>query len=69
MDKYSGRFSNLMKESDNSAVRLLDLVLENFKCFRDWVEFKGREVSFNKRAQILVADIWCLYEGISETFF
>ena len=31
--------------------------------FDDGVHYMGRRVSFNKRAQILVADIWACFEG------
>jgi len=64
VNKYGGKFSNLIQECDNSAMKLLDLVLENFSCFRDTAEFKGEKVSLHKRAQILVADLWCLFEGL-----
>merc|ERR1719319_1036411 len=61
--KYGGRFANLMEHCNGSATALLDLVLEEFPCFRDQGCFNGTAVSFHKRAQILVADIWCLFEG------
>jgi len=63
VDKYSSSFVNLLYVADNSASKLLSLVLDNFPCFRDSAIFEGKEVSFHKRAQILVADLWCLFEG------
>jgi len=68
-DKYGGKFTNLMSECNNSAEKLLQLVLQNFKCFRDMSTFKGKSVSIHKRAQILVADIWCLFEGCGKGSF
>ena len=44
-------------------MKLLEIVLEHFECFRDYAIFKGTDVAIHKRAQILVADIWCLFEG------
>jgi len=63
---WSGSFSNVLQASQNSATQLLQLVLSNFPCFRDDGTFDGVKVSFHKRAQILVADIWCLFEGSGE---
>eukprot|EP00088_Acartia_fossae_P049200 TRINITY_DN5406_c0_g2_i3.p1 TRINITY_DN5406_c0_g2~~TRINITY_DN5406_c0_g2_i3.p1 ORF type:complete len:340 (+),score=51.08 TRINITY_DN5406_c0_g2_i3:37-1056(+) len=68
-DKYGGKFTNLMAQCDNSAVKLLQMVLDNFTCFRDVSEFKGKTVSIHKRAQILVADLWCLFEGTGQGSF
>jgi len=62
-EKYDGRFIKLMDACGNSAARLLQLVLDTFPCFRDKAVFMDTEVAFHKRAQILVADIWCLFEG------
>jgi len=67
--EYGGKFTNLMNKCDNSAVKLLQLVLKHFNCFRDISTFKGRTVSIHKRAQILVADIWCLFEGTGKGSF
>ena len=63
INKFAGSFSQVLSLCDNSAPKLLELVLENFPCFNDSSEFEGENVSFHKRAQILVADIWCLFEG------
>ena len=67
--KFSGRFSNVLAQCDNSAIRLLQMVLDNFPCFNDGADYEGTRVSFHKRAQILVADIWCLYEGTGVASF
>lgn len=67
--KFSGRFSNVLAQCDNSASRLLQIVLDNFPCFNDSAEYEGTRVTFHKRAQILVADIWCLYEGTGVASF
>jgi len=63
---WSGSFSEMLQASKNSAPDLLQLILDNFPCFRDGGSFEGTKVSFHKRAQILVADIWCLFEGSGE---
>lgn len=43
----------------------MNLLAENFSCFRDEASFDGRRVRFYKRAQILVADLWACFEGQS----
>lgn len=52
-----------LKEADKSAVKLLDIIVTNFPCFQDEAVFKDHKVSFYKRAQILVADIWNFFSG------
>ena len=43
----------------------MNLIVENFPCFRDEVKFEGQKVRLYKRAQILVADLWACFEGES----
>ncbi len=64
MEKYGGHFSRLLDLATGSAVALLGSVLAEFPCFRDGAEFEGRPVTFHKRAQILVMDLWCLFAGM-----
>ena len=63
LEKFKGRFSNVVKEANGSAQRLLQLILSHFPSFRDECQYKGRQVSFYKRAQILVSDVWSCFEG------
>jgi hypothetical protein len=70
MEKYGGHFSRLLDLAAGSAVALLGSVLAEFPCFRDGAEFEGRPVTFHKRAQILVMDLWCLFAGrVQRTVF
>ncbi|KAJ1867711.1 hypothetical protein LPJ78_000763 [Coemansia sp. RSA 989] len=63
LTKYGGKFINVVKQSQNSAARLVELIVRDFPCFRDTHEFLGQRVELYKRAQILVADIWACFEG------
>ncbi|CAG4950576.1 unnamed protein product [Parnassius apollo] len=65
LDKYNGTFETCVKEANKSAVKLLDIVVSNFPCFRDEAIYKDQVVSFYKRAQILVADLWNSFNGAS----
>ncbi|XP_068626805.1 queuosine 5'-phosphate N-glycosylase/hydrolase isoform X2 [Battus philenor] len=63
LEKYHGTFETCVKEANKSAIKLLDIVVNNFPCFRDEAVYKGQAVSFYKRAQILVADLWNFFNG------
>ncbi|CAH2049888.1 unnamed protein product, partial [Iphiclides podalirius] len=63
LDKYNGTFETCVKEAKKSALSLLEIVVNNFPCFRDEAFYKGKHVSFYKRAQILVADLWNFFNG------
>ncbi|KAF6205692.1 hypothetical protein GE061_020045 [Apolygus lucorum] len=63
LTKFGGSFENCVLQAKNSAQALLKLVVENFPCFDDSCEYLGKRVSFHKRAQILVGDVWGLYYG------
>ncbi|XP_060520073.1 queuosine 5'-phosphate N-glycosylase/hydrolase [Cylas formicarius] len=64
LEKFEGSFQNVVKQANNDAKQLLKLIVENFKCFRDEAEYRGRKVAFYKRAQILVADIWACFRNL-----
>ncbi|RYP53180.1 hypothetical protein DL768_001773 [Monosporascus sp. mg162] len=53
--------------ADGSAAGLVNLLAQDFACFRDEFPFPGRRkpVRFLKRAQILVADLWACFGGQS----
>ncbi|RPA79107.1 hypothetical protein BJ508DRAFT_377916 [Ascobolus immersus RN42] len=64
-EEYDGHFVNMIKEAGQSAVNLVLLVVEKFSCFRDEQRFEGKRVTFYKRAQILVADLWACFNATS----
>lgn len=63
LNKYNGTFLTCIKEADKSAVKLLEIIVDNFPCFQDEAIFKDTKVSLYKRAQILVADTWNFFGG------
>ncbi|XP_003738070.1 queuosine salvage protein [Galendromus occidentalis] len=65
LEQYGGKFSNCLLQCGNDVDKLLRLVTAEFPSFRDQAVFEGRQVSFYKRAQILVADLWACFEGKS----
>jgi hypothetical protein len=62
-DKFDGDFENLINKSNGDALELLELIISNFHSFNDASVYVGTEVSFHKRAQLLVADIFNIFRG------
>lgn len=56
-DACGGSFLACVSEARGSAARLLHSLVEHFPSFRDVTRYKGREVPFYKRAQLLAADL------------
>uniref|UniRef100_A0A1E1VZE1 Queuosine 5'-phosphate N-glycosylase/hydrolase n=2 Tax=Pectinophora gossypiella TaxID=13191 RepID=A0A1E1VZE1_PECGO len=63
LKQYNGTFQTCLKMADKSAVKLLEIIVDNFPCFRDEAVYEGKTVSLYKRAQILVADLWNFFGG------
>lgn len=63
LEKFDGSFVNCVKAAKGSAKALLSLIVTEFPCFRDEAVFQGSQVSFYKRAQILVGDVWACFRG------
>lgn len=58
---------NLLDEAGGSAAKLVNLLAQDFDCFRDVHHFEGspKPIRILKRAQILVADMWACFQGES----
>lgn len=69
LEKFGGSFLNCLKMSERSAVKLMELVVDNFPSYRDEGIFQGQKVAFYKRAQILVGDTWGVLEGQNDGCF
>jgi len=62
-DHFQGSFSVMIKKCHHSAKRLLELITTTLKGFQDEGIFNNQRVSFYKRAQIVIADVWACFEG------
>jgi hypothetical protein len=60
---FDGDVTKLISEANNSASGLVNLLVDEFPCFRDEHRFDGKRVRILKRAQIFVADLWAAFEG------
>jgi hypothetical protein len=63
IEAYDGRALNLVGAADGSAVGLARLLAEKFPSFRDVAEYRGVNVFFYKRGQILASDLHGAFEG------
>nr|CAB3219590.1 UPF0553 protein C9orf64 homolog [Phallusia mammillata] len=63
VDKFEGSFVNCIRNCNADAIALINLVTQHFSSYQDVTEFEGMKFAFYKRAQILVADVWCCFEG------
>lgn len=63
ISKFSGKVSNLVRQANQSAVKLVGLVVESFPGFRDQSIYSGKQVFYYKRAQIFVADVYGAFQG------
>jgi len=60
---FDGNAGNLIKKANNDAQKLVELIVLSFPSFSDTSMYKGEEIYFYKRAQLLVADIFQLFGG------
>jgi len=63
VDNYQGSFAFMIEKCHQSAKKLLELITTSFKGFQDESVYRNQRVSFYKRAQIVIADIWACFEG------
>ncbi len=63
LEKFDGQVQNIIKAADNDALKLLDIIITHFPSFNDSLMYQGKEVFFHKRAQLLVGDIYNIFNG------
>jgi hypothetical protein len=62
-ERFEGQAIRLFEAAKGSAVRLVQLLRENFSSFRDEAIYNEQMVYFYKRAQILAADLHGAFAG------
>jgi len=62
-NKHNGKFSTIVETCDYDALRILSELVDNFPSFKDEAEYRGRKIAFYKRAQILIGDLCCAFNG------
>ncbi len=63
--RFEGQFSHLVEQVQQSGVKLVLALAENFPSLRDVATYQNQEVYFFKRAQICVADLHSAFNGQS----
>lgn len=63
--KYNGDFTSLIKKGNKDVNLLRRLIASEIPSFEDSVEYKGKKIYFHKRAQVLISDIYQLFNGQS----
>ncbi|XP_014851447.1 PREDICTED: UPF0553 protein C9orf64 homolog [Poecilia mexicana] len=64
--EHGGSFRSFISQAGNDAQKMVELIVEKIPSYRDEATYEGRKISFNKRAQILVADFWAVMEARGE---
>ncbi|GBD16746.1 hypothetical protein HRbin26_01649 [bacterium HR26] len=57
LGRFNGQFSQAIEQAGHSAAALVRLVVRHFPSFNDAVSYRGQEVRFYKRAQLLTTDL------------
>jgi len=57
IEKFNGNFENLIKTEKEDALKILNLITNNFPSFNDSAIYKEHKVFFHKKAQLLIAEI------------
>ncbi|KAM3725343.1 Queuosine salvage protein [Dirofilaria immitis] len=65
--EFDGTFYNCISKCNKSALKLVNDVVENFESYRDFATYKGQKVSFLKRAQILVSDVYLCMRKVDDS--
>ena len=52
-----------MKSAGGDVIKLLDILTRNFSSYNDYYKYNGKEVYFNKKAQLFISDVFQIFEG------
>ncbi len=63
VSEFGGRWHELVRRAEGSAVGLVELLVSYFPSFDDVVEFEERQVAFYKRAQLAVGMLYQAFAG------
>jgi hypothetical protein len=56
--KYDSKFTNFLNYNKNDCVEIVKSITEGVTTYRDETFYKGKQIFFYKRAQILAADLY-----------
>ena len=61
--KFDGKAISLVRSANQSALRLVSQLVENFDSFVDTARYDQKTVAFHKRAQIFCGDLYGAFQG------
>jgi len=64
LQTYSGKFSKIVEKAGGDALEFVEIMLDEFPSFGDYSKYRGKDVYFNKRSQLLASDISRLFPGL-----
>jgi len=67
--EFNGAAHRLVENAENSALKLVKLLVENMPSFRDEADYYGTRIYFYKRAQIFAADLYGAFAGKDWGYF
>jgi hypothetical protein len=67
--EFDGATHLLVEASENSALKLVELLVQNLPSFRDEADYYGTRIYFYKRAQIFAADLYAAFGGKEWGYF
>jgi len=60
---HDSNFGNVVNSANRDALALLDIIVNEFPSFNDSASFEVEKIKFHKRAQLLISDIYNVFEG------
>lgn len=63
LEEFNGQASELVESAGESAIALVRSLYRRLSSFRDVAKYRGHQVPFYKRAQILAADLYGAFQG------
>ncbi len=62
LQKHDGNLKMFLEKANGDALILLDMIVQNFPSFYDSSIYERKEIIFQKRAQLLVSDIYQMFK-------
>lgn len=62
-DSYDGSFLNMIREADNDTQKLIEIITTQMPSFEDVALYKNKRIYFQKRPQLLIADVYQAFNG------
>lgn len=63
LERYNGKVLNRLNSGGGDVIKLLEVLTNNFLSYNDSYKYNGKEVHFNKKAQLFISDIFQIFGG------